>query len=88
MAYQVGDQITSGGVVYTFNGAAWTYIHHTFPYSVTTSVTVIVTPVADPMSVDEGFATAVQNLVDTYDWEISSRLAMGSICANEVQVSY
>ena len=88
MAYQVGDQITSGGVLYTFNGAAWTYIHHTFPYSVTTSVTVVGTPVADPVTVDEGYATAPPNLVDTYDWEILSRLAMGSIYANEVQVSY
>ena len=88
MAYQVGDQITSGGVVYTFNGAAWTYIRHNYPYSVTTSVTVVGTPVADPQSANDGFATAIPNLVDTYDWEILSRLAMGSIYANEVQVSY
>lgn len=84
MTYEVGDQITSGGVLYTFNGTAWTYVRHSYPYSVTTSVTIVGTPVADPTTT----TTTIPNLVDTYDWEILSRLAMGSIYANEVQVSY
>jgi len=86
--YNNGDVIVSGGVEYTFNGNSWTYIYRDFPSSVTTSHTVVGTPVPDPVTADEGFAVKPPNLIDTYDWEVLSRLAMGSIYANEVQVSY
>lgn len=83
MEYSKGDTITMGGVVYTFNGHSWTYEVKKYPHTVTTELTYVGTPVADLEPV-----TRVPNLQDTYDWEILSRLAMGAIYANEVQVSY
>ena len=86
MEYNLGDQITMDGVVYTYNGSSWTYVVRKFPSSVTTTATYAGTPVA-PIASEE-VSTRIPDLVDTYDWEILSRLAMGAIYANEVQVSY
>ena len=83
MEYSKGDTIIMDGVTYTYNGQSWTYIVHRAPYSVTATVTYPGTPIADLEPV-----TRVPDLQDTYDWEILSRLAMGAIYANEVQVSY
>ena len=88
MSYNVGDTITQQGVVYTFNGTAWTYERVSYPYTVTTSLTYVGTPVPDLPSELEAVTMDIPNLQDTYDWEILSRLAMGAIYANEVQVSY
>ena len=89
MTYSVGDIIVSGGVEYTYNGRSWTYIQHSYPYSVVTRLTYVGTPVPDLQSAaDEAATLDTPNLQDTYDWEILSRLAMGAIYANEVQVSY
>ena len=89
MKYTSGDTITSKGVVYTYNGTSWTYVVDQFPNSVSTTATYAGTPTPDLQS-DLGDEIKVDkpNLQDTYDWEILSRLAMGAIYANEVQVSY
>ncbi len=109
MAYNSGDQITSGGVVYTYNGNSWTYVVDKHPKTVTTTATYAGTPTPDLISelgttlnqdisiIDgsdllsarlEPITLDIPDLQDTYDWEILSRLAMGAIYANEVQVSY
>lgn len=83
MDYTKGDTIVSGGITYTFNGQSWTYEVKKFPTNVTSVHTYVGTPVADVAPI-----TRVPDLQDTYDWEVLSRLAMGAIYANEVQVSY
>lgn len=89
MNYNPGDEITSGGVVYTFNGTSWTFVVDQAPKGVTTTSTFSGTPTPDLVSdLGSPITMDIPNLQDTYDWEILSRLAMGAIYANEVQVSY
>ena len=89
MTYNPGDQITMGGIVYTYNGTSWTYVVNKYPKSVTTTATFAGTPTPDLVSeLGSPITTDIPNLEDTYDWEVLSRLAMGAIYANEVQVSH
>ena len=86
--FNEGDKITMKGVEYTYNGNSWTYLLHDHPYSVTSIHTFAGTPTPDIVAGEMGGPVTPPNLVDTYDWEILSRLAIGSIYANEVQVSF
>lgn len=79
MNFQVGDTITSGGVVFTYNGRAWTYQHNDFPSSVSTRITVVGTPIPDVIH-----APQINDQVE-YDFKVLSGLAVGSLYANTVQ---
>ena len=80
MAYQPGDTITQRGVVYTYNGRAWTYKHDPEPGGVSTNITVRFTPVPDEEPV-----TQVVNDKIEYDFHVLSGLATGALYANTVQ---
>ena len=79
MAYQQGDQITSGGVVYTYNGRAWTYVYDAEPGGVSTTITIVGTPTPDEQT------TALVNDQIEYDFRVLSGLAIGALYANTVQ---
>ena len=80
MSYQAGDQITSTGVVYTFNGTAWTYLLDVDPGGVSTTITVTSTPVPDSEP-----ETVIVNDQIEYDFHVLSGLATGSIYVNTAQ---
>lgn len=79
MAYQSGDQITSGGIVYTYNGRAWTYIYDPVPGGVSSSRTVVGTPIPDVIH-----APQINDQVE-YDFAVLAGLATGALYANTVQ---
>ena len=79
MDYQPGDQITSGGVVYTYNGDCWTYVYDPVPNGVSTTLTRKTAPIPD----DE--ATILVNDQKEYDFRVLSGLAIGALYANTVK---
>ena len=79
MAFQPGDQITSGGVLYTFNGQSWTYVYDAEPGGVTTTITIDGTPIPDVIH-----APQINDQV-VYDFAVLSGLATGALYANTVQ---
>ena len=81
MDYQTGDQITQDGVVYTYNGSAWTYVYDAEPGGVNTTITVNFTPVPD----SEPTTSLVNDQLE-YDFNVLSGLAVGALYANTVQV--
>ncbi|AGA17896.1 hypothetical protein P60_gp42 [Synechococcus phage P60] len=81
MDYQPGDQITQRGVVYTYNGSAWSYIYDADPGGVSTSITVSFTPTPD-----EDPSTLLVNDQVVYDFQVLSGLATGALYANTAQV--
>ena len=81
MAFQPGDQITSGGVLYTYNGRAWTYVYDAEPGNgISVTKTVVFTPTPDALR----STTPVNDKVE-YDFAVLSGLATGALYANTVQ---
>ena len=79
MAFQPGDTITSGGVLYTYNGRAWTYVYDAEPGGVSTTITVVGTPIPDVIH-----APKINDQVE-YDFAVLAGLATGALYANTVQ---
>ena len=79
MDYQQGETITSGGVVYTFIGDAWTYVYDPTPGGVSTTLTQKTAPIPD-----QGATATVNDQVE-YDFAVLSGLAVGALYANTVQ---
>ena len=79
MAYQQGDTITSGGVLYTFNGSSWTYVLDPVPNGISTTISVVGTPIPDVIH-----APKINDQVE-YDFAVLAGLATGALYANTVQ---
>ena len=78
MDYQQGDTITSGGVVYTFDGISWSYVQDNPAGGVSTTITVSKPPTPDAI-------TRIVNDKVVYDFNVLAGLAVGALYANTVQ---
>ena len=88
MEYNVGDTITAEGIIYTFNGEAWTYKWDVVPGGVSTTITIDTPPVPDGSTPDTPVQQPSTSLIDDkveYDFAVLSGLATGSLYANTVQ---